>query len=122
MTTAQIAARASYIEKSIESIYIDMDSQGCYAKVESQHHGVTYTVRINERGAVPAAAKCNCSSRKYCKHMEVVDTFYGRIYNRTTVQVTSIPAQAVTSVEQEVPGWMLNPQRGFSEPRRASAA
>ena len=84
-----------YSRYATEHLVIDEDEKGLFCQVCSETHEHThYTVRVDESGVVPVATSCNCPATKPCKHINLVNRFYARIYKSNVVKAEAKAAEA----------------------------
>lgn len=97
-----MATKINFYERyATEHLVIDEDEQGLFCQVCSEsHEHIHYTVRVDESGVVPVATSCNCPATKPCKHINLVNKFYARIY-RSNVAKAEAKAAEAAKAEQE---------------------
>lgn len=101
MTTPQKTTKINpwYARCAMEEMLIDMDQDGLFCQMPSESDASTlYTVRVDESGVAPVATSCNCDSKKHCKHMTLVNSYYARIYKTNIAKHEA--KQAKTQQEQ----------------------
>jgi hypothetical protein len=97
----------NYFTFAISHLVIEMDNDGAYAEVPSEKsHDEHYNVRIDESDPTNVYAfACDCPHhlyrKAYCKHMDIVDTFYQRILH--PVRVVAEAVKVIEQVEESDP-------------------
>jgi hypothetical protein len=92
-----------YLKYAANEMLIDMDEQGLFCQVPSEHHeDKLYIVRVDESGVAPVATSCDCPSYKECKHMTIVDTYYKRIYKTNIAKAEAKKAAEVEQIAEEL--------------------
>lgn len=87
-----------YIKYATEHLVLAMDDNTLYCEVISENvEGLSYRVDMDETAMV--AKRCQCASRKRCKHMDICDTaFAGYAGYVAPVEVVE-PVAKITEVE-----------------------
>jgi hypothetical protein len=100
MNTAQLEAKAQYIQDVQRFIKVDEDKHGriicpvpSSSNPEGLEDGAWHTVTVDDQTTIPHAYHCTCESFQYnptrsCRHQEAVAVFYARIYKHNTPENT----------------------------------
>jgi len=96
-----------YVLYATEHLVIDEDEQGLYCEVISESDLTkTHRVHVDETTVVPVATHCSCKSHEHsgnCKHCEIVDGFYVKVYKSNLEKFVAKFEQEETEQVEETP-------------------
>src|SRR5438445_5217217 len=83
-------------------IEIDEDSNGnLFCTIPSEKDmGVRYRLECVESATGVEVLSCGCPSRKPCKHLEIVQSFWARIYKSNAKKSAQVEQEEVVEVAQ----------------------
>ena len=119
--TSIYPSHEEYVVEALSSIYIDEDADGCFAKVIGEEQaGFSYTVRLDDSQPLVVATSCNCTGYRFrksaCKHMNIVNAYFKRIYNVAASQKAKLVQLPTVSTKPSIA-----PQAASVQPNRNDA-